>query len=173
MPNIAAQRDRQGAIRDILTAHTVRTQPELLALLERQGVRATQSSVSRDLRSLCVAKLGGRYVLPATAASSLGVEATPNTLSARPTRESRSSLDGPNRLTKDVARLLLRIARAGPYMLVVTTPIGAAAIVGVELDRLEWPEVVGTIAGDDTVFVACDSPTHTARIRRRLLDARR
>ncbi len=52
---------------------------------------------------------------------------------------------------------ILGAKRAGPYLLVLATAVGAAQLVGVQLDRLEFPEVVGTISGDDTIFLATDS----------------
>ncbi len=59
-----------------------------------------------------------------------------------------------------VAAFIRSIRPAGPHLLVIRTAIGAAQRVALELDRIDWPEIVGNIGGDDTVFVATDSANH-------------
>jgi transcriptional regulator of arginine metabolism len=110
-------------------------------MLRKHGHVATQSSVSRDLRELGVAKLGDRYVLPdaATAVKS-DFAALKQFVSARLT--------------------------AGTNLTVLKTTIGAAQSVAVAIDTARWPEVIGTISGDDTIFIA----TAGAREQRKLDD---
>ena len=124
------QLERRQAIVRILRDGHVRRQEDLARLLKTAGFEVTQSSVSRDLRDLGVLKASGRYVLP-------------------PDEVSRANGDF-GMLTQFVRGL----RRAGPSLTVVRTTIGAAQSVAVAIDRAEWPEVAGTISGDDTIFIA-------------------
>jgi transcriptional regulator of arginine metabolism len=135
---------RQRAIRAVLARAPVANQAQLVAELRRQGIAATQSSVSRDLRDLGVARIGGRYV-PRLG----GVEE----------RDPRVA---------EVARLLRSVRRAGPYLTVVQTAVGAAQGVARAFDAAGWPEVVGSLAGDDTVFLATAAEREQKRLIRRL-----
>ncbi|HBL15611.1 MAG: hypothetical protein A2X36_03625 [Elusimicrobia bacterium GWA2_69_24] len=124
------KRRRQGAILEALQAEPLSTQQEIVRVLRRKGVRSTQVSVSRDISELGLVKVGGRYQPPPPA--------------ARPVPDLRSSL-----------RTLIRgMAAAGPNLLVVRCDPGAAPRAALAIDELCLPGVVGTIAGDDTVFVA-------------------
>ena len=124
------QIERQGAIVRILRDGNVRRQEDLVRLLKKEGHEVTQSSVSRDLRDLRVSKAGGRYVLPSD-------EAT------------RANGD-----FGTLAQFVRGLKRAGPSITVLRTTIGAAQSVAVAIDKAEWPEVAGTISGDDTIFIA-------------------
>ncbi|MEZ5498165.1 MAG: hypothetical protein R3E77_01915 [Steroidobacteraceae bacterium] len=137
MPTDQQQSARRDALLAILARHAVRRQEQLVALLEAEGFAATQSSVSRDLRDLGVIKVRGRYVAPGTTVA--------------PVRESFGSL-----------RQFVRAAQpAGPTLTVLRTTVGAAQSVAVAIDRAAWPEVVGTLSGDDTIFIA--TPNHRAQ----------
>jgi len=133
--------DRREALKRIIRDGVVGRQAELVRLLKRAGYPVTQSSVSRDLRDLGVAKLGDRYVLPEDAATPVAGLAT-------------------------VAAFVQDAVPAGPHLTVVRTTIGSAQSVALAIDRARWPEVVGTISGDDTIFIA----TATERAQRALLD---
>jgi transcriptional regulator of arginine metabolism len=109
------------------------TQGSLVAALTAEGYSATQSSVSRDLRELGAIKTTSGYELLPSA--------------------SRDDVDQ----LAAVADLFRSIQPAGPNLLVVRTAIGAAQRVALAFDRSNWPEVIGNIGGDDTVFVATDS----------------
>ena len=124
------QLERRAAIVRILREGLVRRQQDLVRLLKRDGHEVTQSSVSRDLRDLGVLKASGRYVLP-------------------PDEVTRANGDF-GTLTQFVRQL----RRAGPAITVLRTTIGAAQSVAVAIDKAEWPEVAGTISGDDTIFIA-------------------
>lgn len=143
MPVGGGQREeRQQAILRILRQRQVSRQEELVELLRRRGIGATQSSISRDLRQLGIAKLDQEY-RPATAEEEAGSTVTPQV----------------------IAEFVQEISPAGPYLTVVKTSEGAAAQVALQLDRAGWREIVGTVSGDDTIMVA----TRNAADQRRLL----
>ena len=130
MLNDAQQLERRGAIVRILREGLVRKQQDLVRLLKKEGHDATQSSISRDLRDLGVLKASGRYVLP-------------------PDELTRANGD-----FAMLAQFVRELRRAGPSITVLRTTIGAAQSVAVAIDKAEWPEVAGTISGDDTIFIA-------------------
>lgn len=135
---------RRAAILRIIGESAVRNQDELVKVLRKQGFEATQSSVSRDLRELGVAKAGDRYILPAGDANPLH-----NPFAA-------------------VVKFVLEIKTAGASLTVLKTATGTAQSVAVAIDRSDWPEVVGTISGDDTIFIATDEPKDQKKLRERL-----
>lgn len=144
MPNETEIREqRHRAILSILRRTVVRSQEELVERLAERGFAVTQSSVSRDLRDLAVAKVAGRYRAPAAPAGS---------------QESLA----------DVAHYLVDAKPAGPHLTVVRTRTGSAQTVGLGLDRAGWAEIVGTVAGDDTVFVATGGAREQSRLLHRL-----
>ncbi len=136
------QLDRRNAILRILRGGVVRRQSDLALLLKRDGFEVTQSSVSRDLRELGVLKASGRYLVP-------------------PDEITRANGD-----FDALSQFVRSIRTAGASITVIRTTIGAAQSVAVALDKAEWPEVVGTISGDDTIFIA----TTDARAQTRLID---
>ena len=134
---------RRAALAKIIREQPVGRQSELVAILRKRGVIATQSSVSRDLRELGVAKLGDRYMLPDVAA---------------PARNDFSTLK------QFVSAQLV----AGTNLVVLKTTIGAAQSVAVAIDTAHWPEVVGTISGDDTIFIATAGAREQRKLQQRL-----
>jgi len=140
----AQQLERRGAIVRILREGLVRKQQDLVRLLRKAGLDATQSSISRDLRDLGVLKASGRYVLP-------------------PDELTRANGD-----FGTLAQFVRQMRRAGPAITVLRTTIGAAQSVAVAIDRAEWPEVAGTISGDDTIFIATASARAQAELIARL-----
>jgi transcriptional regulator of arginine metabolism len=126
----AQQIERQSAIMRILRDGLVRRQADLVRLLKKEGHQVTQSSISRDLRDLGVLKASGRYLLP-------------------PDEVTRANGD-----FGMLAQFVRGLKRAGPSITVLRTTIGAAQSVAVAIDKAEWPEVAGTISGDDTIFIA-------------------
>jgi transcriptional regulator of arginine metabolism len=131
-PNSAQQAARRQAILALLKQHRVSRQGELVRLLAQRGFPATQSSVSRDLRDLGVAKVGERYLAP-------------------------QNVGGPAADFGPLAGFIAGWSTAGPHLTVVRTAVGAAQSVAVALDRAGWTELVGTVSGDDTIFVATAS----------------
>ncbi len=142
---------RQRAIRDVVERRSIRTQRELAAALQERGYRTTQATISRDIADLQLVKVGRDGV---------SVYALPERLAdADPTGEERL-----RRLFRDVP---VEVREAGQILVLVTLP-GSAHAIAAALDRARWPEAVGTIAGDDTCFVACPDRGSLARLRRRL-----
>ena len=130
MPTAPDIRDkRRQALLDILATGSVSRQSQFVEQLNAQGIEATQSSVSRDLRELGIVKQQSGYGRVETGA----VSANAN--------------DIPAGFVRDVLT-------AGSILTVIKTATGAAQRVAVYLDRSEWPESVGTVSGDDTIFVA-------------------
>ncbi len=130
MPNSSdVQLDRREAIRRLLQQRPAATQRLLVDTLVGRGIVATQSSVSRDLREIGAIKTADGYALPGATA------------------------DGDEELAQ-VADLLVDLKSAGPNLLVIRTETGAAQRVALALDRCLWPEIVGNVGGDDTVFTA-------------------
>lgn len=145
MPTDTHLRDqRQREILAILREHPVANQILLMEELARRGIQATQSSVSRDLRDMGIPRVAGRYVPPASG----------------PAEEEGGILD--------VARFVHGFKPAGPHLSVVFTATGAAQTVALAIDRAAWPEVVGTMAGDDTIFVATAGAQDQKRFFQRL-----
>jgi transcriptional regulator of arginine metabolism len=144
-PNGDSTLARRAALRRIIGHAPVGRQEDLVRLLGKAGHPATQSSVSRDLRELGVAKQGDRYVLPDDSA---------------PARDDFGA----------VAAFVRGIHPAGPCLTVIRTTAGAAQSVAIVLDRADWPDVVGTISGDDTIFVATTGAGAQRRVLARLHD---
>jgi len=133
MPNSSEdQLQRRAVLHRLLTKGPARTQHALVDALVAEGVTATQSSVSRDLREIGAIKTTEGYELPDSES------------------DDRQQMAG-------IADLLRKISPAGPNLLVIRTAIGAAQRVALALDRCAWPEMIGNIGGDDTVFVATES----------------
>jgi transcriptional regulator of arginine metabolism len=116
------KRERQKRILNLIRARPIGTQEALRAQLERAGVPATQSSVSRDLEELGVVKHHGRYALP--------------------------------HANGDLTRGLLSLDVAGEALIVARCLPGRASSVAVEIDDAALAEIVGTLAGEDTIFIA-------------------
>ena len=132
MPNsIIEQAQRREMLRELLQHGPAGTQRSLVDALGAKGLTATQSSVSRDLREIGAIKTAQGYELPGAA------ETEDEMLRA--------------------AEFLRGVSAAGPNLTVIKTAIGAAQRVALALDRSGWPEMIGNIGGDDTVFVATRS----------------
>ena len=142
---------RQQQIRDLLEQHPVRTQHELAAALRERGFRATQATISRDVSELGLVKV-----------SRAGVQAY-----ALP-RIEEMEISGEERLGKLLHDLPVEIRQAGLLLVIRAVP-GSAHAIAAALDRAHWQEVVGSIAGDDTLFVAFADRSSLQRIRKRLL----
>lgn len=129
------KRKRQKRILNLIRAQPIGTQEALRAHLERAGVPATQSSVSRDLEELGVVKHHGRYALP--------------------------------HANGDATRGLIGLEVAGEVLVVAKCLPGRASAVAVEIDDAAIPEIVGTLAGEDTIFIAAhDQKSQRAAIKK-------
>lgn len=145
----ATKTARQQLIIELLGRHAVRSQADLAELLEQHGVQATASTLSRDLVELDAVRIrsqdGGLvYAVPAE-----GGDRTP-----RPATDTVASRDRLQRLARD----LLVSADSSANLVVLRTPPGAAQFFASAIDHAELPEVLGSIAGDDTVLLIARDP---------------
>jgi transcriptional regulator of arginine metabolism len=152
---------RHQQIVDLVTHHEVRSQGELAALLAEQGVSVTQATLSRDLLELDAVKI--------RAASGALVYAVPAEGGDRRPAAPGETASGQARLAKLCAELLVS-AESSANLVVLRTPPGAAQYLASAFDKAELHEVLGTIAGDDTVLVIGRDPTGGDDLARRFLD---
>ncbi|HEY0972341.1 MAG TPA: arginine repressor [Gemmatimonadales bacterium] len=142
------KRERQEAIRQIIESRVVGSQEELRKLLRQRGWDVTQSTLSRDLRELRLARVptadGVRYALTDTGDS-----------------EHRIMLDAL------LPQLFNGVDGVGE-LLVLHTLRGGAQTIAEAIDEEDWPDVVGTIAGDDTILIICRSAAARDRLTRRI-----
>jgi transcriptional regulator of arginine metabolism len=134
---------RQGQILKLIRAKRIQTQDELGRELRAQGIETTQVTLSRDIRELGLAKTKDGYV-----------EILPD-----PT--------GPDLAT--VMAEYLFDTRLAQNIVVLKTSAGSANALAVALDQEDWAEIAGTVAGDDTVFVACWDQQRAKTVHERLL----
>ncbi len=150
---------RHARIVSVLAEHPVRSHAELAGLLAADGLHVTQTTLSRDLDELGAIKLrtpdGGlpAYVIPEDGA---------------PWAARRSDDAPPQRLARLVGELLTS-AEASANLVVLRTPPGAAQFLASAIDRAGLPDVIGTIAGDDTILVVAREPTGGRAVARRFL----
>lgn len=140
------RRKRLLKILELISTRPVRTQEELADALSAEGWKVTQSSVSRDISQLGLVKVDGIYTRPS--ASRIHEVTDPN--------------------ERRLAESLLTVDPAGDALLVLHTPPGEAQRAASALDLLAWPEIVGTIAGDDTIFVAVVNAGAQSTVARRV-----
>lgn len=134
---------RQGQILKLIASRKIHTQEELAAALKKLGVDATQVTLSRDIRELGLAKTSDGY------------------------RQLRTEAAGPDLAL--MAAEFLNDVRVAQNLVVLKTSPGHANSLAVALDHEEWAEVVGTIAGDDTVLVVAPDGKTAATVQKRLL----
>jgi transcriptional regulator of arginine metabolism len=140
------RKKRQLKILELVATRPIRTQEELAEALAGEGWEVTQSSVSRDISQLGLVKSDGIY--------------------ARPAATRLLEVTDPNE--RRIAESVLTVDPAGDALIVLHTPPGEAQRVGSALDLLAWPEIVGTIAGDDTIFLALINSAAQRVVTRRL-----
>ena len=147
------KRERQAVILELVQAGAISSQEELRRLLGARGWEVTQATLSRDLRDLGLARVstgdGARYVVP----DALAEDDRP-TLDATLT-QFVGSVDGVGELV------------------VLRTLAGGAQPVAEAIDAEEWPEVLGTIGGENTILVVCRSADARVEVMRRLRDGAR
>ncbi|MDN5789507.1 MAG: arginine repressor [Micrococcales bacterium] len=151
---------RQRRIVELLEEHEVRSQGELSDLLAADGIEVTQATLSRDLVEVGAAKVRrGRSL--AYAVPTEGAEPAPvGVIGAE---------GGTSRLRRAAEELLVS-AISADNLLVLKTPPGAANYLASAIDQTRDPDVLGTIAGDDTILVIAPSPPQAAALATRLLD---
>jgi len=131
---------RQNAILELVKEHSVSSQDELRRRLSRHGFKVTQGTLSRDLRQLGLVKTAAGYALP----------------------QDLDQAPPPAPPLERVLREFVKEVREAQNLLVLKTSAGSAQPVAVALDAAAWPEIVGTVAGDDTILVISPD-TRTAR----------
>jgi transcriptional regulator of arginine metabolism len=136
---------RQGQILKLVGSRSLRTQEELARALRAVRVRATQVTLSRDIRELGLVKTAEGYARPTDSAAPAGPELA------------------------TVLREFLLDVRVAQNLLVLITPPAHASSVAEALDRAAWPEITGTVAGDNTVLVIAPTAKKAAGLRERLL----
>lgn len=147
----ASKRDRQHAILELIGTREIGSQEELRQLLFKRGWDVTQSTLSRDLRDLRIARVptddGLRYVVSAEGTAEEGAVRTP--------------------LATLLPQLFVRVDGVG-HMVVLKTVTGSAQTVAHALDRESNTDILGTIAGDDTILMVCRSEQARERVAKRL-----
>jgi transcriptional regulator of arginine metabolism len=138
---------RHATIRDLLDRARIGSQDELRRKLATRGFHVTQATLSRDIHELHLSKGPAGYSAPSFAAA---VEADP----------------GPG--IRELLRTFGLEARQAMNLLVLITATGSAQPVAAGIDYEEWPEVLGTIAGDDTVLVICPDEKQAKTLRTRI-----
>jgi transcriptional regulator of arginine metabolism len=148
---------RQRAILSLIATRPVHSQEELAQFLEQQGYEVTQATVSRDIKDLGLAKV------PLKNGNGMGTQFK--------YVEPGVGKGYASRLHRVIAELV-RGCRGSVNQIVLRTPPGSAMLVASAIDEAEWPEVLGTIGGDDTVLVILDDPAKLPVVKQRFEDMR-
>ena len=140
---------RQNEIIRLITSEDIETQEELASELRTLGYKVTQATVSRDIRELRLIKVastdgGFKYAKP-----------------------ERHEIAVSERLTRILAESLVNVDSSN-NIIVVKTLSGSANVAAEALDNLGWPEILGTIAGDNTIFIVTHTETDTNEISERI-----
>jgi len=161
----ATKAARQAQIAGILTHAQVRSQEELAGMLADRGVHVAQATLSRDLEELGAVRLRGAagvlvYALPGD----------PGGPGSRPGGVGGTAAAGleAGALPRVAADLLVS-AEASANLVVLRTPAGGAQLLASALDHADWPAILGTVAGDDTVLVIARDPAGGDHLAQALL----
>lgn len=146
---------RQRAILTLVATRPVHSQEELVSLLRRQGFEVTQATISRDIKELRLTKVpisseagdAFKYVVPNAATSYV------------------------SRLHRAMAELTTTVEASGNLIVIHTSP-GSAMMLASAIDEAAWPEILGTIGGDDTILIVVRSAEETPFVRQRFADLR-
>ena len=141
------KQQRQSAIREVLNQAAVPSQDELRRRLARRGFHVTQATLSRDIHELRLSKGPAGYALP-------GI----------PPEDDEDALPG---IREVMGSFGIEVRQAMNQLVIITTT-SAAQPVAAGIDFEDWPEVVGTIAGDDTVLVICPDEHQARRLKVRI-----
>ena len=137
---------RHKAILELLEQGPISSQEELQKLLHRRGFDAGQATLSRDIRELGLVKSSGGYSLPG--------------------REAAWETDLPS--VSRLVREFVTSVRTAQNLLVTKTSVGSAQPVAAALDEENWPEAIGTVAGDDTILIVCQNKRAAGRLADRI-----
>jgi transcriptional regulator of arginine metabolism len=141
------KQQRHTAIRDVLNQASVPSQDELRRRLARRGFHVTQATLSRDIHELRLSKGPAGYSLPSNSAD--------------------EEEDGLPSIREVLSGFGLEVRQAMNQLVLITTT-GSAQPVAAGIDYEDWPEVVGTIAGDDTVLVICPDERQARTLKTRI-----
>ena len=144
-----SKRDRQNSILELVRENRIGSQHVLANALHRNGIEVSQATLSRDIKELGLVKAGSAYVV------------------GRPEAR-RTSKQTLRRILRDY---VVAIDSVAP-LLVIKTTTGSASTVADAVDNAGWREIVGTIAGDDTIFVLCRSTRDLEETLKRTEDLR-
>jgi transcriptional regulator of arginine metabolism len=137
---------RQRVILEIVGQGTIASQEDLQKALRKRGFRVGQATLSRDIRELNLSKTARGYSLP-QGESTVGLALPP--------------------VSRLVREFVLEV-RVAQNLLVVKTIVGSAQPVAAALDAEEWPELVGTIAGDDTILIVSPDKESAKKLAHRI-----
>ena len=137
---------RQAILIDLIKKQRLSSHEELISALKKKGVMAGQATISRDMRELAIVKKGNVYHLESN---------------------SDNHVASWERIFKERIHY---VEQAGPHLLVVRGILGCAPIISVEIEAMAWPEIVGVIAGDDTLFFAFKNEKELKKIKKRFID---
>ena len=143
---------RQGQILNLIRSQAIHTQEELSSALRKVGIDVTQVTLSRDIRELGLVKAPQGY------------------------REGQGEASGPQAEVGTLQWMLeefVRDVKTAHNMVIIKTDPGHAQTVAVALDQEGWPEIVGTLAGDDTVFAATPDIKLAMKAKGKLLELMR
>ncbi len=144
--NRPMKQQRHTAIRDLLSKAAISNQDELRRRLAERGFHVTQATLSRDIHELRLSKGPNGYVMPSAA------------------DEEEEDLPG----IREMLRSFGMEVRQALNLLVLVTTTGSAQPVAAGIDYEDWPEVVGTIAGDDTVLIICADERRSSTLKTRI-----
>lgn len=147
-----ARANRQLKILDIISKHDVDTQEELVDYLRSEGFAVTQATVSRDIKEMGIIK-------------TLSSDGRHYKYAAQQTKEATAA----DKFLSMFKNTVISIKSSG-NLIVLKTEAGSAGPAAELIDKLSYDEVLGVIAGDNTIFVAVDGLDHVDTIRRRLED---
>ena len=142
---MTSKRNRQNTILELVRENRIDSQQNLADELDRRGIKVSQATLSRDIQQLGLVKAGNVYSVGRT--------------DARRTTEQA--------LRRTLREYVVRVDGVDP-LLVLKTDSGNSGPVADVVDNANWPEIVGTIAGDDTIFVLCRSATDLYQVRKRI-----
>jgi transcriptional regulator of arginine metabolism len=142
-----SKRDRHEQILEVIRGHRVASQQALRELLHERGTEITQATLSRDIRELRLVKVPG--------ADGAGFYSVPDEWDSTPSLAS-------------LLPTLFQSAEGVDHLLVVRTMKGGAQTVAAGIDWEEWPEVLGTLAGDDTILIILRDPTALDVVKERI-----
>jgi transcriptional regulator of arginine metabolism len=137
---------RQRAILDALKHGPVASQDDLQRVLRKRGFRVGQATLSRDIRDLNLSKTSHGYALP-HGDGAAGIALPP--------------------VSRLVREFVLDV-RSAQNLLVIRTIVGSAQPVAAALDEADWSEIVGTIAGDDTILIVCPDKEEARKLAARI-----